>query len=354
MIDLYTKKPKKSIAEIEQYQIWNYKQALKKIKMGKERKSKTWDYEAITEQIRWHINHTHTLVDKDVVIVGKYTPKFLMQDTMITQCAFKVSDLTPYRLKRLITLGKNINLYITNNNYRTNYKRSCEFVDSTDCLALDIDYYNIKSLNGMAAEDVYTKICEEVFAPLGIMPSYGIDSGKGLYLFFLLEHLPLREKDRDNRYQYSKVINALITMTKDYGADPSCSDFARVLRLPLTINQKTQRSCQIINFDKIKSDTPKRYRIEELFKTLLPDIPLTQEKPKKRIERPKNKPAFKNAVPCKFTLNSLGQARVQDLLYLLHLRKGEMTTYRNQFLFILALSVLEYLFEVPDQAEIFC
>ena len=34
---------------------------------------------SITEQMAWHIKQTHTLTDKDVVIVGKYNPKFLLK-----------------------------------------------------------------------------------------------------------------------------------------------------------------------------------------------------------------------------------------------------------------------------------
>jgi site-specific recombinase XerD len=87
MTILYGKKNKKTREEIEQFQIWGYKKALYKIKTCKERKSNKYDYESITEQMAWHIKQTHTLTDKDVVIVGKYNPKFLLQDQMITQCA---------------------------------------------------------------------------------------------------------------------------------------------------------------------------------------------------------------------------------------------------------------------------
>lgn len=353
MIKLHQKKYKKTKEEIEQFQIWGYKKALYKIKTCKERKSNKYDYESLTEQMAWHIRQTHTIVDKDVVIVGKYNPKFLAQDQMITQCAYKVSDLTPYRLKRLITLGKHINLYLTNNNYKTNYKRISTYVDSAECLALDIDYYNIKTLCNMSAEDVYSKICKEVFTPLGIIPSYGVDSGNGLYIFFLLEYLPLSEKDKNNRYLYSKIMNALITITKNYGADPSCKDFARVLRLPLTINQKTGRPCKIIDFDIIKHSKPKRYHIEDLFKTLLPNAPLTEPKTKNPKTNQKKRYIRQTSPSYKFSLNSLGQSRTKDLLHLLHLRKGEMKGFRNIFLFILSLSVLEYLYDVPNQAEQF-
>lgn len=353
MIETHEKKYKRTKEEIEQYKIWSYKKALYKIKTCKERKSNVWDYEAITEQMAWHIKNTHRIADKDIVIVGKYTPMFLLQDEMITQCAYNISDLTPYRLKRLITLGKNINLYITNNNYQTNYKRISAYVDSAECLALDIDFYNIKSLCNLTPEDVYNKICKEVFKPLGVAPSYAIDSGNGLYIFFLLEHLPLTEKDKDNRYLYAKVMNALIAVTKSYGADPSCADLSRVLRLPLTVNQKTGRYCKIIDYDAVKLTEPKRYKIEDIYKTLLPNAPLTESKPKKPIPKPRKSSSYTTPISYKFTLNSLGQSRVKDLLHLLHLRSGEMTKFRNKFLFILALSLLEYLYEVPDQAEKF-
>lgn len=353
MIETYKKKFKKTKEEIEQYQIWGYKKALYKIKTCKIRKSNKWNYETLTEQMAWHIKNTHSIADKDVVIVGKYTPKLLLQDNMITQCAYKISDLTPYRLKQLITLGKHINLYITNNNYRSNYKRISAYVDSAECLALDIDYYNIKSLCGMTAEAVYSKICKEVFHPIGITPSYGIDSGNGLYIFFLLEHLPLTVKDKNNRYQYAKVMNALVALTKKYGADPSCVDLARVLRLPLTINQKTGEYCKVIDFDILSLTELKRHRIEELFKTLLPNKPLMEPEPLKKALPPKRTSEYKLSSSYKFSLNSLGQSRAKDLLHLLKLRNFEMTGYRNKFLFIFALSILEYLYDVPDQAEEF-
>ena len=352
MVELNQKKYKKSRAEIEQYNIWSYKKALGEIKNCKERKSKRWDYASLTEQMEWHLKQTHVNSTKDVVLLAKYTPQYLLQEQMLTQCAYNMKELTPYRLSRLLTLGKHVNLYITNNNFNTNYKRISAYVESADCLALDIDYYNVPSLKELQAEEVYLKICNEVFSALGIAPSYAIDSGNGLYLFFLLDHLPIGEKDKNNRYLYSQVMNALVKITSEYGADPSCVDLSRVLRMPLTINQKTGNCCTVIDYDAVKTSKPKRYNIIDLFTILLPKAPIAPH-PHKTIPIARRPLKLSNHAPNGLTLNSLGQARVKDLLHLLSLRNYEMNGKRNIFLFILALSLMEYLYDVPDSARAF-
>ncbi len=353
MNEIYiSKNKKKNRWEIEALNILNWKKQLEKIKNAKHRTSKILDYEAITEQMIWHLKNTHTLPEKNVVLLGKYNAKYIADTDMITQCSFKVEELTSYKFKLLLTLGKNINLYQTNNNYQTNYSRCSKYIHSADCIAIDIDYYNVPHLANLPADKVYKKIQNEVFQHIGIMPSYAIDSGRGLYLFFLIENLPLKEKDKINRQKYSEVMGALLKLTSAYGADNSCADLSRVLRMPLSINQKNSRYCEIIDFYSMKDKPLKRYHIDNLHKVLI--------KQEKQALKPVNK-VNSNTTPIRkqrnsnkhnnFSSNSLGRARVADLTKLLMLRNGAMKNRRNIYLFIFALSMLEYLFDQPQEAD---
>lgn len=327
---------KKTIQELEQYKKWNAKHILYKIRTGKERKQKKIDVDYVTEQLQYHMKQIHPNPEEDVVLLSKYTPTQSNLSSEVSQCAYRVADLTPYKLYRLCNAGKHIDIYATNYNLKTNYRRTSSQVVSADCLAMDIDYYTIPTLRGKKASDVYDSIVNEVLLPLGIIPAYGIDSGQGLYIIILLEHLNLYNNTQ-NRTMFYFVMNKLLERLNKYGADKSCNDIARVFRLPLTRNSKTCRIAEIINFQEISVKEHKRYDITELYHIFDDNGPIIHSKKKKPD---KIKPH--NSSSSKFTLNSLGQARANDLLKLLYMRNRCMEHKRNIFLFYYALARAEF------------
>lgn len=328
----------------EFYATLEYKKRLKQIATCKDRKSKTIDLEAYTEELAFHLKQTHSQ-SNNIIFMLKYHPEFLPEE-QICQCSFDTDTITPYKLHRLLKLGQKVNLYCTNCTFESNYSRKAYLAHSVESLMLDIDYYNVPALAKKSAAQIYKEICTKVFQPAGLKPSYGIDSGHGLYIVFLIEPL-FFQKQEENKQLYQTLMSKLLELTKQYGSDPSCKDLSRVLRLPQVINSKTNRYSHIIDFDTVRNRELKRYSTNELCKLLK----INPEQKKATEKKPKKVKA--DTIPCERpnngkTLNSLGQVRVRDLKRWLENRNYEITGKRNSFFLILATCLLEYM--IPDAA----
>jgi len=331
----------------EFYDIIKYKNRFKEIASSRDQNLKKIDLEAITEELAFHLKQTHSQHDHNIIFFMKYDPKYLKDEgQQMSQFAFRTDVLTPYKLKLILTLGRNTNLFCTNCTFQSNYSRKSYLAYSSECLILDIDYYNILKFKNKSAEEVYSEICNKVFQPKGLEPAYGIDSGHGLYIVFLTEPLILYDQPL-NCELYKQLMSKLIEMTSKYGSDPTCKDLSRVLRLPSCFNLKSEvpRLVKIIDFDTVKTLPLKRYSISEL-KSLL------KIKPQKTEERTayirKTTMAKKTADAelkdtDKKTLNSLGQARVRDLRKWLAARNYDIEGKRNTFFLILSNSLMEYM-----------
>lgn len=327
----------------EFYSILEYKRRLKQIVTCKDRKSKTIDLEAYTEELAFHLKQTHSQ-GNNIIFMLKYHPEFLPEE-QICQCSFDTNVLTPYKLYRLLKLGQKVNLYCTNCTFESNYSRKAYLAHSVENLMLDIDYYNVPALAKKSAAQVYKEICTKVFQPAGITPAYGIDSGHGLYIVFLIVPL-LFQGQEENKLLYQRLMTKLLELTKQYGSDSSCKDLSRVLRLPQVINSKTNRYSHIIDFDAVRRTEPKRYSTKEICKLLK----IKSEKKKPTTKKPKK--VKTDTIPCERsnnkTLNSLGQARVRDLKKWLENRNYEINGKRNTFFLIYSTCLLEYM--IPDSA----
>lgn len=326
----------------EFYSILDYKRRLNQIAKCTDRKSKIYDYEALTEELAFHIKQTHRQQDKNIIFFMKYRPKFLTDlGDQTAQCSFRADQLTPYKLNRLLTLGRKTDLYCTNCNFQSKYSRESFLAYSAECLILDIDYYNIPALEKKNAEGVYSDIKDKVLYPHGLVPAYAIDSGHGLYIVFLLSEPLLLFKQTQNANLYREMMNALLNLTKGYGSDPSCVDLSRVLRIPQVINSKTDRFSKIIDFDLIKSSPLKRYKIDEL--TQLLNIRVIRAKKVLSPIIPMRKAAryITKASPIHMNLKTLAEARKHDLTLWLKKRNFDIEGYRANFFLILTSSLLE-------------
>ncbi|WP_134727167.1 hypothetical protein [Paracoccus luteus] len=72
-------------------------------------------------------------------------------------------------------------------------------------------------------------------------PSILLHTGRGMAAIWMLEPLPPQARSR-----WKAALGALISLYKDLGADPKCSDTTRVFRLPGTINRKSGRRVTIM------------------------------------------------------------------------------------------------------------
>ncbi|CAB1244153.1 protein of unknown function [Ruminococcaceae bacterium BL-6] len=338
---LYIRKAKMPPDVQEFYSIINYKKRLRKIAVCKDRKSKLYDYEALTEELAFHLENTHTQQDKNIIFFMKYQPEYLTEvGEQTAQCSFGTGQLTPYKLYRLLTLGRKTDLYCTNCNFQSNYSRASFLAYSAECLILDIDYYNIPALEKKSAETVYAELQKNVFQPKKLEPAYAIDSGHGLYVVFLLDKPLLLFRQTRNTAVYKESMNALITMTKAYGSDPSCTDLSRVLRLPQVINSKTGRFSKILDFDSVKKSPLRRYGIEELTQLLNIKKIGNNDDPPIRLKS-KSIDSVPRVLSATMTLKTLAQARKQDLIKWLKNRNYDIEGYRANFFLILATCLSE-------------
>nr|WP_302661089.1 hypothetical protein [uncultured Clostridium sp.] len=201
-----------------------------------------------------------------------------------------------------------------------------------NALFIDLDYYNVKQLKGLNAEEVIQVLRKEVDYP---EPSIYIDSGNGLYLMWLLNNT---YATTSSRAYWRKIEETLIRVFEPYGADTKVKDPARVLRIPGTINSKTGRMARVIlpgifDDDIISySESPPRFELREIAEYFWGD-----KKETIKCEF-KKKPKINNLKSIK-TLLTLNYNRALDLERLVELR-GNLEGSREYILFLYRLHLL--------------
>lgn len=243
-------------------------------------------------------------------------------------------------------------------------KRKAHLIWHLNAFFIDLDYYNIPELKGKTAKEVLAILRKNgcfKFAE----PSFCVDSGNGLYIFWLIDNAP-----KQMSVIYKKIQDKIFEMFKDYGADPQAKDLSRVLRLPGTVNSKTGRKASIILNDDASLWENKvviRYDIKDLSKRVLPSLPYTKDEleelrkqrrkaKKEREERlQKNKELKKNnkdsdskksnensKVKGLYNLHKLYHTRMDDLETLQELRGASCEGYRETMCYMYRLFALHF------------
>lgn len=208
-------------------------------------------------------------------------------------------------LKELDMSGENI--YITPNTFYKPYRR-LECIKELNTLFIDLDYYK----TGKTREQALMNLEKNYFNKIVPIPNYVIDSGRGMYLIWLINSvpsmaLPLWKSIQDYFY---KVL-------KDFGADRQALDATRILRVPGSINSKSKTVVDIIDeYDYI-------YDLREIQNEFLPEL--------KPYEKKKGRPSKVNYI---FRERSLYFGRIQDIIKLCELREGDLKGHREFVLFL--------------------
>lgn len=144
-------------------------------------------------------------------------------------------------------------------------------------------------------------------------PSMIIDSGRGVHLYWRIEHAP-----KGASYTWQELEDYLYKQLKDLGADIQATDCARVMRLPDTINSKNLKQCQVIE----KNDI--RYSMYALREQYLGYKPMAKQE---------NSPskATNGQVKRLFNSYTLHLARAEDIETLASLRGYDIRGHRNAF-----------------------
>ena len=146
-------------------------------------------------------------------------------------------------------------------------------------------------------------------------PTMITDSGRGLHLYWRINHAPMGAL-----WTWQQLQDYLYRKLRHLGADAGATDSARLLRVPGTINSRNGALCKPVVI------TNKIYSMYDLRDKYLP-----QPKPK---AKPRRKAGGK--VAHIFNPYTLHRARLNDLLTLCKLRNYEVTGHRNNILHLYA------------------
>lgn len=230
--------------------------------------------------------------------------------------------------------------------------RATKNVKEINALYVDLDFYReeitkdqvLKDLdqtlptvpecfnNKFTHEQVLMNLEENYFNKTIPMPSYIINSGRGMYLIWLINTVPYKALPLWNTIQ-----GYLCKQLKDLKAD-TASDASRVLRVPGSINSKSKSRVTIMQeYDYI-------YDLREIQQEFLPEEEEKKEKLKKenfKKKKPKEK-ARSSKVGFIHTERSLNYSRVQDFKKLCELRGYNMVGYREKILFFIRYHYCNY------------
>ena len=223
--------------------------------------------------------------------------------------------------------------YMTFNGFRTVGKpsRGLKSVSKLDGLFVDLDYYGTKYENLSPLELVDVITSDLPWLPT---PSVVMDSGRGCWMFWLFQR-PLAinkrtKKSADWMPQWYSCQQFLNDNLSPYGADPQAIDASRYVRLPDTINSKSNSVARSWVYS---TQRGKRvdYQFTELKKLFNDQVPKKQKKQTRKSQRGKIPLGKINGIDTILTGYSLAFNRMKDIEYLIQRRGGKLTDMRKRF-----------------------
>lgn len=152
----------------------------------------------------------------------------------------------------LADLNGSVDTYISMNPFKSG-KRVSENVSRFAMLYADIDVAHGNCTDTeWAKQSVLYALETDVFGVTVPTPTFIIDSGRGLYLWWVLEAGEKRAE------LWSTVERQLVYKLLPYGADTHCTDAARVFRVPGTVNSKNGRTVTVLRA------TAERYTLDDI------------------------------------------------------------------------------------------
>lgn len=143
------------------------------------------------------------------------------------------------QVTELITTKQPDAYFSINSFYNT--KRKNENVRHINAFVLDFDFYKISKYESMDAKAFYHQVLKKklCYQPTGV-----IDSGKGLYIVYAFKHCSYH-MDR----LYHAVWKHFYNEFEKYGMDPAAMLTTQVIRIPGTINSKTNKIVNVLEFN---------------------------------------------------------------------------------------------------------
>lgn len=256
----------------------------------------------------------------------------------------KVSGTTGQRwslsidnLERLDLFQREENLYCSVNTLFAPGRHSGKYANKLNALIVDLDYYNVPELKGLTAEQVIGLLEGEKDYPT---PSFYIDSGRGLYIIWLLENT---YATMASKKYWKSIEKTLINIFIDYGADEKVCDVARVLRLVGSKNSKTGKEVKLVASPNYCSSSPfygvERYELGDIAEYFWGCRELYDTK-KEVPKKPKKRKQTQKVIQLKNTY-TLNYNRYKDLETLVDLRADKKEEgCREYLLFLYRLNLL--------------
>ena len=214
-----------------------------------------------------------------------------------------------YRYNELLEQDFNQeNVYISINTFYSTFRR-LEYLKELKAQFIDLDVYK----TGFTKEQIIMHLEADYFNKSIPRPNLIIDSGRGLYLIWLLNSVPSKALPL-----WKAIEEYLYSVLKPFGADRQALDPTRILRVPGSINSKSKTTVNVIEqYDYI-------YDLREIQNEYLPEL---EERKAKKKGRP-SKTVFIHRE------RSLYYARIQDIIKLCELREYDLKGHRELILFL--------------------
>lgn len=208
-------------------------------------------------------------------------------------------------------------IYYTPNTFNSPIKREREYLWQLHRFYIDIDHKKgTEPINPFEVVVAVEQLVEEKKIP---QPTQYIDSGRGIHIYWDINNchimlLDLWEKIENHLFN---IIKELERSIKNITVDNRVKDPTRLLRLPGSINSKSNSKC----YSMLKNNG-NIYNIFDLKKAYI--------KPKKQYKHNKGKIAY---LPTK-NLYTLNMSRIEDFKKIVSLRKGDIVGYRNTLIML--------------------
>jgi len=226
--------------------------------------------------------------------------------------------------------------FVAPNGFGWKSGRTSSNVSELSSFYVDLDYYKVDQYAEMSVADLAKLVLAE--NPWLPMPTVIVDSGTGCWFVWSFKRpLPINAKTAEIQFlaTWQTTLDYLRSMLSRYGADPACSDAARVMRLPGTINTKTNRQAEAW-------ETGVRYEFNEIRAKVSDQYHTTH--PKRRQLTPDTRPkhATKGKTSYLFNWHTLAYARMQDFYRLAEIRGGKLTDNRRMAIYAYAVEAAHY------------
>lgn len=137
-----------------------------------------------------------------------------------------------------------------------NTKRTEANIRHLNAFVIDYDYYKIAEYADLSAAEMYQ---QHIRPSLVTDPTFVIDSGRGLYCIFCIDHAPYACTGL-----YKAIYSKLVESQERFGADPKAMLTTQVIRVPGSINSRSGRTVAVLEAK------DQRYTLSELAHQFLP------------------------------------------------------------------------------------